>query len=190
MRWLRLYERWEAATALALAATPTPEAPHRIARAVPPLLRWRANPAGMVEAAGARHAERTALIDDEGTLTYAELDARTSALARAWGFGRGTTVGILCGNSRLFLEATTAAHKLGCDIVYLNTGFSAPQVADVVAGEGVDVLVYDDELAPMAAEAAPAAAVTEAALRAGAAGDGRPLAPVRSPGRVVVLTSG
>ena len=114
----------------------------------PALFRWRRNPAGLVEGAAARHGRRTAVIDDEGSLTYAELDARTSALARTWeeaGIARGTAVGILRGNHRLFLEATHAAHKLGCDIVYLNTGFSAPQVADVVHAEGVDVLVYDDE---------------------------------------------
>jgi fatty-acyl-CoA synthase len=193
VRLLRLYERVEAAAALALAATPTPEPPHRIASALPALLRWRRNPAGLLEGAAARHGRRTAVIDDEGSLTYAELDARTSALARTWeqaGIARGTSVGILCGNHRLFLEATNAAHKLGCDIVYLNTGFSAPQVAEVVHAEGVDVLVYDDEHAPLAARATPAVAVTEAALNAGAQGDARRLKAIHAPGRVVVLTSG
>ena len=192
MRVLRLYERWEAATALALAATPTPELPHRIASGLPALFRWRRNPAGLVEGAGpatgaARRSSTTRARSPTRSWT-AHVRARPHV--EEAGIARGTAVGILCGNHRLFLEATHAAHKLGCDIVYLNTGFSAPQVADVVHAEGVDVLVYDDEHAPLAAQATPAVAVTEAALNAGAQGDGRRLKPIHSPGRVVVLTSG
>ena len=152
------------------------------------------NPAGLVEGAAARHGRRTAIIDDEGSLTYAELDARTSALARTWseaGIARGTAVGdpvrqpAACSWRR-----RTAAHKLGCDIVYLNTGFSAPQVADVVHAEGVDVLVYDDEHATTGRPGHAGRRGHRGRADAGRrATDGR-VKPIRSPGRVVVLTSG
>src|SRR4051812_24137953 len=194
LRPIRLYERLEAATSLVVAGTPTLEPPHRLLGAMPVALRWRGNPAAMVTVPAARHPWRTAIVDDAGALTFAELDAGTSALAASWaasGLGPGTTIGVLCRNGRLLVEASMAAHKLGADVVHLNTGFSPPQVADVVAREGIDVLVYDDALAEAAAKAHPKVAVTEAAVRAGiAAGGDTPVRPPASAGRVVILTSG
>jgi fatty-acyl-CoA synthase len=186
--------RWEAATALMLATPPTAEASIGLARMLPVWIRWREHPVGALVAAAARHPRRTAIIDDEGSLSFAELDDRSNALARSWrsaGVGPGTTVGLLCRDGRLFMDVAIAAQKLGANLLYLNAAFSAPQVADVVAGEGVDLLVHDDSLAASVVEATPERIVGEPELRqAVSSDDNAPLKPPERPGRVVVLTSG
>jgi len=186
--------RWEAATALLLASPPGFQTPSRTARMLAAWLRWRRHPVGALVAAAARYPERAAIVDDEGSLTFAELEARSNAVARAWRereIGPGTTVGLLCRDSRLFFDSSVAAQKLGADLVYVNVAFSPPQVAGVVEDEGIDALVYDDSLADAASEANPRIVVTEDELRAAAAGgDPRPVSPPARAGRVVVLTSG
>jgi acyl-CoA synthetase (AMP-forming)/AMP-acid ligase II len=191
-RWL--LARWEAATALMLSNPPTAEASIGLARMLPVWIRWRQHPVGALVAAAARHPGRAAIIDDEGSLTFAELDQRSNALARAWladGIGPGTTVGLLCRDGRLFMDVAIATQKLGANLVYLNAAFSPPQVAGVVGDENIDVLVHDDSLAESVALAKPNKLVGEQELRLGVAGeDTSPLTPPERPGRIVVLTSG
>src|SRR5437764_9893165 len=58
---------------------------------------------GAIAVAAIRHGDRIGLIDELGSLTFAELDARSDALAcalRAQGAGEGTGIGILCRNHR------------------------------------------------------------------------------------------
>ncbi len=102
--------------------------------------------------AALKHGERTGLIDELGSLTFAEMNARSDALAAAL-FRRGVAesdcVGILCRNHRGFLDIGFAAAKLGVRIVYLNTDFSAPQLQDICARERVTLLVMDEEFEPL-----------------------------------------
>ncbi|OBI54954.1 acyl-CoA synthetase [Mycobacterium sp. E787] len=101
-----------------------------------------------VSMAAIRHRDRVALIDDRGSLTFADIDARSNAVANAWrsrGLRGGAGVGILARNHRGFLDALFAAAKSGARIVLLNTDFGAAQLADVVRREGVDLLVHDEE---------------------------------------------
>ena len=190
----RMLARWEAATALLLASPPTADASIGLARMLPVWIRWRGHPIGALIAACARYPRRTAMIDDEGSLSFAEIDRRSNALARDWqagGIGPGSTIGLLCRDGRLFLDIAIATQKLGANLVYLNAAFSAPQVADVVADEGIDVLVHDASLAPSVVEAKPPRIVGEDELRRAVASDDHgPLDPPDRPGRIVVLTSG
>ncbi len=116
------------------------------------LARWGATPAAVLAGAAGRYPARVALIDEAGSLTYGELDRRTSRLAAGL-VERGVTaevpVGILARNHRGFVEANLAVAKIGADVVYLNTGFGAPQLADVLQREQVGVVVRDDEFAPL-----------------------------------------
>lgn len=134
------------------------------------------------------------MIDEDGSITFSELDRQTNALARAWradGVGPGTTIGILGLNGRLFLALSLAAQKIGADVVFLNTAHSAPQMAGVVGDEGVGVLAVEDRLTELAAKAAPGRTFSETEARRALAGpDLRPLPPPAAPGRTVVLTSG
>ena len=190
----RLLASWEAATALMLANPPTAEASIGLARMLPVWIRWREHPVGALIAAAARYPRRTAVIDDEGSLTFAELDQGSNALARSWkahGVGPGTTVGLLCRDGRRFLEVAIATQKLGANLVYLNAAFSAPQVAGVVDAESIDLLVHDESLAGSVVEAKPTRIVDEQELRAAvSAEDNAHLSPPDRPGRIIVLTSG
>jgi fatty-acyl-CoA synthase len=107
---------------------------------------------GAVAMAAARYGDRVALVDERGSLTYRELNERSNALANGWranGLRPGDGVAILARNHRGFIDATFAAAKCGARIVLLNTDFAGPQIAEVVAREGVDLLVHDTEYAEM-----------------------------------------
>jgi fatty-acyl-CoA synthase len=101
-----------------------------------------------VRTAAARFGARTALIDDRGALSFAELDAHSNALANMWrdrGLRGGEGVAILARNHRGFVVALFAAAKSGARIVLLNTDFGAEQLRDVLLSEGADLLVHDAE---------------------------------------------
>ena len=149
------------------------------------------------------HGDRPALVDELGTLTFKQLDARADALACALldrGVGADDCIGILCRNHRGFLDIAFAAGKLGARALYLNTDFAGPQLRDVCAREGVSLLVCDEEYAELLGGLAPRhghliawsdtadAAGTLETLIAAAAGRKPPRA--QAPGAVVLLTSG
>ncbi len=95
-----------------------------------------------------RCPNRPAIIDERGALTYRQLDQRCDALAsalQALPAGAPHVIGILCRNHRGFIEAMVAAHRIGVDVLLLNTSFAGPALADVVAREDVDVVIYDEE---------------------------------------------
>jgi len=193
-RPLGLYERVEALGAIFAAGRGQLADPVGLVRAGTEMRRWRGNPAGIVAAAAAQHPNRVAIVDDDGALTSAELERRTNALARLLlerGVGPGSTLGVLAGNGAIVIEAGMAAYKSGANCVYLNTGFSSPQLAEVAEREGIDLVVADDEQAARHREGGSVAIVsradTLAAYRDGE--DSSPPPPERL-GGVVVLTSG
>jgi fatty-acyl-CoA synthase len=144
--------------------------PHRLAGIA--LAAQRFGPVGaVVRIAALRHGSRTGLIDERGTLTFAELDDRSSAIANAWrarGLRSHHTVGILARNHRGLLDATFGAAKCGARIVMLNTDFANPQIREVAKREGIDLLVHDDEYT----DAAAGVEVAFGAWRAWSEGDG------------------
>jgi fatty-acyl-CoA synthase len=111
--------------------------------------------------AAARHPDRTAVIDDGGeggTITYRELDDRVNSLANAWirdGLKPGDSIAVLVRNHRGFLETVFAAAKCGARILLMNTGFSGPQIREVLDREGADMLVYDEEYEQTFADLTP-----------------------------------
>jgi fatty-acyl-CoA synthase len=140
-----------------------------------------------------RFPDRTALADDRGSLTFAELDRRCNGVAnalRARGVGAGDTVGILCRNHRGFLEAMSGAARTGASVLFLNTDFAAPQLRDAMEREGVTALVHDDEFTALADGLEPPRFTESEVEEFGTGGDGTPPpAPARN-GSMVILTSG
>lgn len=125
--------------------------PWVLARGAAGLARYGAM-GGAIGLSAARYPDQIAVHDELGSLTYADLDRRSNALANAWrerGLRPGHGVAILARNHRGFLDATFAAAKCGARIVLLNTDFAGPQIREVCAREGVDVLVHDEEYAAM-----------------------------------------
>ncbi len=110
---------------------------------------WGASSATPYAAAAARHPNRLALTDDYGSVSYRQLDWRTSRVAaglRRTGIKRGASVGLLCRNHRGFVEANVALAKVGCPVIYLNTGLPKAQMDQVIEREGVTAVVADSGL--------------------------------------------
>lgn len=104
-------------------------------------------------------ADTVALIDEAGSLTYADLERMSNALVRGWradGIGAGSVMGAMARNHRLLVTTMLAAAKGGVRLVMMNTGFAAPQLADVAAREQVGAFVFDEEFSDVAAALSPA----------------------------------
>ncbi|TXI44955.1 MAG: acyl-CoA synthetase [Mycobacterium sp.] len=126
-----------------------PEPPQNLAAMVADIRRW--GEVGMIPALNARRTpDKLAIIDDEGSLTYSELDDATNALANgllAMGVKGGDGVAILARNHRWFTIANYAGARVGARTILLNTEFSGPQIKDVSEREGAKVIIYDEEYA-------------------------------------------
>src|SRR5687767_14753770 len=128
------------------------ERPDRLLAVGSALRRWGPTIAGGYIASTGRRPDAPAVIDEAGSLTFAEVHRRTNAIAAglaARGIGAGDGVGILCRNHRGFVEASVAVSKLGANVLYLNTGFAGPQLAEVLEREGAKAVVFDAEFAEL-----------------------------------------
>ncbi|MGW2660418.1 acyl-CoA synthetase [Nocardia tengchongensis] len=133
------------------------ESPVALVAAATAMLRYGTLAAGL-RLSAARFGSRTAVIDELGELTFAELEDRSNRLANAWrerGLKPREGVAVLARNHRGLLDAIFAAAKCGARIILLNTDFAAPQIRDVASREGTDLLVYDDEYADLLGEVRP-----------------------------------
>jgi fatty-acyl-CoA synthase len=113
------------------------------------LARWGPSLAALYTAAAVRHRTRLAVVDHRGSVTFGELDRSSTATAqglRALGLNGGDHLGILCANHRDFVDVSIAAAKAGLACVYLNTGFAAPQLGEVLRREDVRAVVVDSDL--------------------------------------------
>ncbi len=123
------------------------EPPQNYAALAADIARW--GEIGMIPALNARrNPTRTAIIDDEGSMTFAELNDAVNALANgllSMGVKGGDGVAILARNHRWWVIANYACGRVGARTIMLNTEFSGPQIRDVAAREGAKVIIYDDE---------------------------------------------
>jgi len=114
---------------------------------------------GMLPSHNARRApNRAAVIDEEGTFTYKELDDAAHAVANgliAKGVCAGDGVAILARNHRWFVIANYGAARVGARIILLNSEFSGPQIKEVSEREGAKVIIYDDEYTKAVSKAEP-----------------------------------
>src|ERR1035437_631196 len=212
----RIADSLHVATALIRAGVAKPSRPDRSLRALWGLRRWGPTLAAGYLGAAARYPGAAAIADELGVLTFADVEARTNALARGLsdhGVQEGDRIALMCRNHRWFIEASVACAKLGAHAVYLNTAFAGPQLTAVLGSENPAAVIYDQEFTS-ALEPAFAGRLGFLAWRdgttdaghgglGGSAGvdhptleeviDGRmvaPLTPPTDPGRTVILTSG
>ncbi|MGI8537807.1 MAG: AMP-binding protein [Mycobacteriales bacterium] len=159
------------------------------------LARWGVTPAMGYAAGAARHPDRLAFVDDDGELTWRDLDRRTDALAselRARGVRAGDAVGLLARNGRGPVESLVALSKIGADVLYLNTGSAGGPLTEVLDRERATAVLYDAEFAGRLAEALPgrlALTTEQLAELARSSTLGAPPRPARV-SRHVLLTSG
>ncbi|MBB5912974.1 fatty-acyl-CoA synthase [Nocardia transvalensis] len=177
------------------------ESPLPLLAAGTAMLRHGGLPALLRLSAG-RYGDRTALIDELGALSYRALDDRSNRLANEWrrrGLRSGEGVAILARNHRGLIDAIFAAAKCGARIILLNTDFAGPQLRDVAAREGADLLVYDEEYEPILGDLSPRRGAYRAwtdtshssSLESLIAAGSPDSPPATGPGsRIILLTSG
>jgi long-chain acyl-CoA synthetase len=114
------------------------------------LSRMARNLAELVRAAAQATPDKPALIDDEITITWADLDAlvdRAAGGLLASGRSTGDRVGILLPNSIDFAVAYFGTLRAGLVAVPFNTAYTAPELSYQVADAAASVVVTDADLA-------------------------------------------
>jgi acyl-CoA synthetase (AMP-forming)/AMP-acid ligase II len=183
-----------------------PGRPDKLVRALKALKDWGPTPAAGFTASAIRYPDDVAIIDERGSLTFAEVHRRTNALAHAWsdlGIVEGDNVALLCRNHRGFVEAMVACSKLGVHALFLNTAFAGPQLTEVCEREQPRAIVYDEEFADLVgdvdvdlhryiawsdgAAAPPGAELLETLIERGDPSD---VVMPAAKGCIVILTSG
>ncbi|MGB5795367.1 MAG: long-chain-fatty-acid--CoA ligase FadD2 [Mycolicibacter algericus] len=133
------------------------ESPGIIASAIADGARW--GELGMIPALNARrNPNGLAVIDDDGSITFKELDDAANAVANglvAMGVRGGDGVAILARNHRWFLIANYGCARVGARLILLNSEFSGPQIKDVSEREGAKLIIYDDEYTEAVSQADP-----------------------------------
>lgn len=177
--------------------------PDRIMRQLRALRTWGPTIAGGYAAANERAPGAVAVIDEQGSTTFHEMDLRGRESARRLhraGVGPSSRVGVLCRNHSGFVQAMVACGRLGADTVLLNTGLSAGQLAAAARDNGISVIIADTEFDDQCAElppeilrvtawGGPSAEDPRMPWQARESTESEPAPPER-PGRLIVLTSG
>jgi acyl-CoA synthetase (AMP-forming)/AMP-acid ligase II len=202
---LSLPTRLEAAVVLAQRGMLRPVRPDKLVREGLAFLRWGSSMAAAYVIHAIDTPNRTAIITDERELTYAEVDARTNALARGLaglGAREADRVGLLCRNGSEFIESVVACSKLGADVLLLNTSFSSTELEKVLERDQPRLVIHDAEFGELVGKAGVGDIKTLIGRPAGAAngqpsleelcssGDTAELDPPEHESRSVVLTSG
>jgi acyl-CoA synthetase (AMP-forming)/AMP-acid ligase II len=171
-----------------LLSPPSPVAGFRLLREA---RRGGTNPYTLLAVTAARWPDRAAVIDDDGTLTYRQLQLATESLARRLsgdGVGPGQAVGVMCRNGHGFVEALFAVALLGADVVPVNTDFRSDALAAAVRDHQISTMVVDSEFAERVRAADESVVLVDPATVSTDEGASRP--DVATPGRIVLLTSG
>ncbi|MCB0947713.1 MAG: long-chain-fatty-acid--CoA ligase FadD2 [Mycobacterium sp.] len=185
------------------------EPPQDLAAFVNDIRRW--GEIGMIPALNARrYPNRAAVVDDDGEMTFRELNDAANAVANALlakGVSGGDGVAILARNHRWFLVAVFGAARVGARIIMLNSEFSGPQIKEVSEREGSKLVIYDDEYAAAVAHAEPelgklralgvnpdsdqpSGSTDETLADLIARSDGSPAPKVTKNSSIIILTSG
>lgn len=169
----------------------SPPAPIGVVRLVREVYRGGTNLYTLLAIAAARWPARTAMIDDDGAISYGELQEKTESLARGLaldGVGPGQAVGIMCRNGRNFAASAFAAALVGADVVLVNTEFRVNALAGALRSHEIATVFCDNEFADQVRGAGESIRVIDPATVEPAPGESRP--KVADSGRLVLLTSG
>ena len=179
------------ARALVSSGLLSPPAPITVLRLIREVYRGGTNLYTLLAVAAARWPDRTAMIDDDGALSYRDLQAKTESLARELsrdGVGTGQAVGIMCRNGRNFAAAVFATALVGADVVLVNTEFSSNALAGALGAHQITTVFCDNEFAEQIRASGESVRVIDPATVQTQPGEPRP--KVVASGRLVLLTSG
>jgi acyl-CoA synthetase (AMP-forming)/AMP-acid ligase II len=171
-----------------LLGPPTPAAALRLIREV---CRGGTNLYTLFAIAAARWPDRTAIIDDDGALSYREMQSKIESLARELyrdDLGARQAVGIMCRNGRNFVAAVFATCLVGADVVLVNTEFRSDALTGALSAHQVTTMFCDNEFAERIRGADESVRIIDPATVATQHSEPRP--KVAPSGRIVLLTSG
>jgi acyl-CoA synthetase (AMP-forming)/AMP-acid ligase II len=178
-------------TVLARAGVLSPTRPDKLLGQANALLGWGTTLVSGYLCSAIRAPERTAVIDDEEAVSFAELVGRAAALAhelRDRDIHHGDSVAIAQRNSVSYVVSLLAAGLAGADVVLLNVAMPAAQIRGVLTDQQVQLSLVDAACAPLVD--GPAILVRpQPATPYTSIWHQLPSPPAR-PGRLVVLTSG
>jgi acyl-CoA synthetase (AMP-forming)/AMP-acid ligase II len=166
----------------------SPPGPAAMARVMNAARRGGTNTFTLLAVTAARWPNRTAVIDDDGAVSYREVQSKAEALAcelERRGVEPGQAVGVMCRNGRRFVEAVFAVALVGADVVLVNTEFSTDALAAALSAHDIETVVCDAEFTERVQAAGPVTPVDPAATEEPVS---RP--KVARAGRIVLLTSG
>jgi acyl-CoA synthetase (AMP-forming)/AMP-acid ligase II len=98
----------------------------------------------LLHARAAARGEAAFVVCDDDVLTYGEADRRSASLARgllAIGAGKGTPIGVLHPNGSDFIASALAAARIGAVAVPLSTFSTATELATLLGGADIRVLL-------------------------------------------------
>lgn len=178
-----------AARALLRSRLLSPPGPAALARVMNEARRGGTNIFTLLAVTAARWPDRTAVIDDDGAVSYREVQSNAEALGfelQRLGVQPGQAVGVMCRNGRRFVEALFAVALVGADVVLVNTEFSTDALAAALSAHDIETVVCDAEFT----ERVQAAGKSVTAVDVAAAGESASRPRVARAGRIVLLTSG
>ena len=187
-----------ASLAFARSGLVRPYRPDHLTRIGWSVLRYGAGPGFGPQAGAIFCPDRPGIVDDDGTVSFRQLEERCDVLAArlAAVISPGDGIALLARNSAGFYQTMVAAARCGLDVLYLNTGFTTGQIAETVTGRGVRVLVHDAEFegkVPSGVMGIPMSGETPASIERMAAGPRRSRGPGEAGlrrSRHIMLTSG
>ena len=181
-----------------------PVLPHRLVGAGLQLAKWGPGLPSGVNAAAKRFPRQTAIVDDAGEITWAQLAAQINQLTQALkdrGVQPGDSIAVLSRNHRYLVVAMVAIMQVGGRVLLLNTMASRSQLGALARREDASCVIVDQEFLEVAQDVdpsivvlgwadddAPAHLPTVAGLM-----DGQPIAAHRTPdrhGQIIIFTSG
>ena len=131
------------------------------------------SPLSFLDRAARFHSGRTAVIDGDLRLTYAELHERCRRLAGSLSeLAAGAPVAVLAPNTHVALEAHFAVPWSGSPLVMINTRLAAPEVRAILEHSGASVLLTDPSLLDLARSATQPMADAPFTVASGPGDDG------------------
>lgn len=106
----------------------------------------------LFDAAVREYPNNTAVIDENGRITYKELDRMSDYIAQKLaenGFGRETFAGILCGRTREFVAAVVGVMKAGGAYMPLDPEYPQDRLEYMLSDSGSQNLLEIREYAPL-----------------------------------------
>ena len=153
--------------------------------------KWGAGISALVHASALRWPNRTAVVDDHGSMSYRQLDRMADGLTNYLRSDGNGPVGLLCRNHRGFPLAQIAIERAGRDVVMLSTALPAQQLRDIADREALTLLIADAEFLERIDQAGVSARVVPADPdQIGTWSKPGPTTPPPRRSEMIVLTSG